>query len=578
MRESFVEYKRRGHQFAHRRLNTPGKIILAGLIVVATALVVGQFMYGTGRLLPFAKIEGVGVGGLSRVEAVQRLDAAYKAVTVPVYFSGDDTQKVAPHFADLGVTVRNEERVGSYAYPWYIRLIPGSIVWYGLIDQSGEATVQRSDEKLKRYFATYFGEDCRLEPVNAGVVVKGGKFKVSPAITGGTCEYNEVYPKLKDVHVALRPGKITINGTTEHPAVSDADAKAEIARVEALLVDGLSLGEDVIAKKQVMEWLAYEIIDGTLVAGLDATASEAWLTEHYGKKVEVAPGVSTVVTRDFTELSRVNGKSGQAIDSTATRQSLEGQLRGKVSTSSVKVRRVAPTVTYQRSYSSTDAGLSALLKNFTESHAGSYGVSFVELSGQKRRAEYNATGQFTAASTYKLFVVYSALLKVESGTMRLTDTVVGGRNLQTCIDDILAKSDNPCAETLLKKIGFTNVTNDARSMGATSTSFLGSNGIKSTARDEALLMGALYSGQIFSQQSSRDRMLSALKRNIYRRGVPAGVSGAVVADKVGFLDDLLHDAAIVYSPKGDYVLVIMTKGSSWAVIADLTREIEKVRG
>ena len=68
-----------------------------------------------------------------------------------------------------------------------------------------------------------------------------------------------------------------------------------------------------------------------------------------------------------------------------------------------------------------------------------------------------------------------------------------------------------------------------------------------------------------------------MQRNIYRQGIPAGASGSV-ADKVGFLNGLLHDAAIVYSPKGTYALVIMTDGSSWAEIADITRQIEKLRG
>ena len=67
-----------------------------------------------------------------------------------------------------------------------------------------------------------------------------------------------------------------------------------------------------------------------------------------------------------------------------------------------------------------------------------------------------------------------------------------------------------------------------------------------------------------------------MKRNVYRQGIPAGASGTV-ADKVGFLNGLLHDAAIVYSPKGTYVLVILTNGSSWANIAELTKKIEALR-
>jgi beta-lactamase class A len=67
-----------------------------------------------------------------------------------------------------------------------------------------------------------------------------------------------------------------------------------------------------------------------------------------------------------------------------------------------------------------------------------------------------------------------------------------------------------------------------------------------------------------------------MKRNIYRQGIPKGIN-ATVANKVGFLDGLLHDAAIVYASTGPYVLVIMTDGSSWANIAELTRQIEALR-
>jgi beta-lactamase class A len=67
-----------------------------------------------------------------------------------------------------------------------------------------------------------------------------------------------------------------------------------------------------------------------------------------------------------------------------------------------------------------------------------------------------------------------------------------------------------------------------------------------------------------------------MKANVYRKGIPAGVQGTV-ADKVGFMNGLLHDAAIVYSPKGTYVIAVMTDGSSWATIADLARQIDTLR-
>jgi beta-lactamase class A len=138
-------------------------------------------------------------------------------------------------------------------------------------------------------------------------------------------------------------------------------------------------------------------------------------------------------------------------------------------------------------------------------------------------------------------------------------------------------SNNECAIDFLYKVGYQGVTNDAQAIGAKSTSFMGNDGIKSTANDEALFLSLLYSGQILSQQSSRDRLITAMKGNVYRQGIPSGIPNARVADKVGFLDALLHDASIVYSPKGTYVLIILTNNASWGNIAELAKEIESVR-
>ena len=99
-------------------------------------------------------------------------------------------------------------------------------------------------------------------------------------------------------------------------------------------------------------------------------------------------------------------------------------------------------------------------------------------------------------------------------------------------------------------------------------------------------LGLLGSGQLLSS-TSNNTLLAAMKRNVYRQGVPAGTSGTV-ADKVGFLYpghvqgvsgevNLLHDASIVYSKSGKYALVVMTGNSSWGTIAELTRQIESWR-
>ena len=239
-------------------------------------------------------------------------------------------------------------------------------------------------------------------------------------------------------------------------------------------------------------------------------------------------------------------------------------------------RVVEPRVEFTRTYSSTDVGLSALLKNYADDKPGTYGVSLIELSGKRRRAGFDDTKQFTTASTYKVFVAYSTLKRIDSGQFRWTDQISGGRNLEKCFDDMIVRSDNPCSEALIEKIGRRALTSEAAEAGASQTTFLNAAGNKTTAKDLSTVMAALESGQLSISSSSRERFLGALKRNIYRQGIPAGASGSV-ANKVGFLEGLLHDTAIVYSPSGTYVLTILTDGSSWANIAELTRQIEALR-
>jgi len=65
-----------------------------------------------------------------------------------------------------------------------------------------------------------------------------------------------------------------------------------------------------------------------------------------------------------------------------------------------------------------------------------------------------------------------------------------------------------------------------------------------------------------------------MKTQVYRQGIPAGSEGAVVADKVGFLEDgTLNDVGIVYGKNSTYVLSVLSTGSSWASIANVATAV-----
>ncbi len=72
----------------------------------------------------------------------------------------------------------------------------------------------------------------------------------------------------------------------------------------------------------------------------------------------------------------------------------------------------------------------------------------------------------------------------------------------------------------------------------------------------------------FSNSSLQQWLLSDMSKQVYRDGIPAAAgSGATVQDKVGFLDDVNNDAAIVTLPDGErFILVIMTHGHNQATL------------
>jgi len=560
-----------------RRLSVVAVGGMLGVIIIA------QFLYPSHQLLPFTVIDGMSVGGWQKADATKELDSAYVNKTVPIYFGIAKKPYRSPRLADIGLKVSNNARVQAITYPWYLRLVPTSILWaHNITQRTGEPTYTRSSTTLMSYIAKELGDSCNVKPEDASLKVSGNRFVVVPSHPGGTCEVVTVQQKLSSTKPQLTSdSRVTIPVKEIAASVSDSIAKQLGDQIVAKVGSGVTVkaGDTTkqVAAKDVLSWMDFQTTDGRLTYTFNTDRAAAYLTKTFGPSVAVAAGTTTVNTYDFVETSREVGPSGQQLDVAGTLAQMKAYIDGASTDVTAVTSPVSPTIVYNRSYSPTDQGLSALMANFAQAHSGSFGVSMIELDGQHRRASYNDTTQFTTASTYKLFVAYSTLKRVEAGAWHWSDQIDSGRNLTTCFNDMIEKSDNACAEALLNKIGHAEITSDAHDVGCTSTSFMGNDGIKSTPADEALLLAELQTGQILTQQSSRDVWINAMKQNIYRQGIPAGVKNATVADKVGFLDALLHDAAIVYSPSGTYILVIMTNGSSWGTIADLASQLEALR-
>ena len=523
------------------------------------------------------------VGGMSKANAVKTLDDTFNASKVGVYFNTSKTAffKVTP--GALGISSSNKDRIQGLDYPWYARLVPTSILWAHFITDASVKGLQyqRSADTLASFMNGTFGDTCHLDPRDATDEVKNDAIVPVEGFSGGDCNFDDINAKLAVVAPTLKGASVSISGTETLPEVTTADAQTfadhvtEVTQNSVSINDGKTLHP--IPRTTLLSWIDFAVTNGKLDYSFNADRAAGYLKDTIASVVEKPVGTMTVTMRDFVEISRDPGQSGVVFNEGDMLTSIKTSLEKGENKVAVEVTTIPPSVKYNYSYSPSDAALTNLIKQYANSHPGTYGVSLREISGERRNASYNGGTQYTTASTYKLFVAYSTLLRIESGAWHWSDQINEGRNLTQCFDDMIELSDNDCAVTLLKMIGYQAITDEAHAMGAINTSFLVSDDIKSTPEDESLLLALLATGQILTQQSSRDIWINAMKEDVYQQGIPAGVPTLTVANKVGFLDDWLNDAAIVYSPAGTYILVIMTQDASWANIAGLTSQIEALR-
>lgn len=550
----------------------------SGLFVV---LMVVQFTYPSGKLLPFQSIDNIYFGGWNQDDTTTRLDGIYAQLKIPVFFGSNQSEYETVTPADIGLAIDNQSRIESTRYSWWLRVVPTSILWGQFYIAIPDPLYRPDPEAVSEYVTGRFGEECRVAPKNAGVAVRDDQISVVPSSVGGNCDVAQATRAVVEVQPQPdRLGAIRIDVEEEQPTIGDDEARRIVDMLTSALKDDVSikLNDSTVSipAEEVRSWVVVTEDGDSLRVSLSEEKSKSYLEETFGDDVSKPAGVTKISTFDFEETSRQDGGSGVGLDVRETLVSITSYIQGDIDKPEVKTYIISPTRTYTRAYSPSDTGLSALMKNYAETKSGTYGVSLIELSGQRRRASFDDTKQFTTASTYKLFVAYSVLRRIDDGTFKWSDDVHGGRDLATCFDDMIVKSDNPCAEELVQRIKWRPLTDEAVAVGCSRTTFVEKGGYKTTAGDLAIFLALLESRQLPISRDSHERLLNAMRRNIYRRGIPAGVSGAV-ADKVGFLSGLLHDAAIVYNPQGTYVLVIMTDGSSWSSIAELSRQIEALR-
>lgn len=169
--------------------------------------------------------------------------------------------------------------------------------------------------------------------------------------------------------------------------------------------------------------------------------------------------------------------------------------------------------------------------------------------------QYGDSASFIAASTTKLITAATVLNKIETGEFSL-DSRINGMSVREQLKQLIEVSNNEVWANLKAYIGTTELDQYAQQIGLT-TYDSATNTIASS--DMALFLSQLYEGKILNA-SHTQLLLSHMEQADMNQYIPAAVpAGFTTYHKAGYLEDRLHDVAIIKDDDRTFVLVIFTK-------------------
>lgn len=227
--------------------------------------------------------------------------------------------------------------------------------------------------------------------------------------------------------------------------------------------------------------------------------------------------------------------------------------------------------------------LSAQLKGYS----GTWSV-YVKRLDNNDSVTINDTALY-AASVIKPYVMASIYNQIDTGKIKETATITSLNR------SMITVSSNDAFNELVKRQTNSYSFSSGRSIV---NKYLSDNGYSKTAvhhtlhpasgalisdggqnrtsvKDCGKLLDSIYHGTCVDKTSSK-KMLNFLLGQQRRWKIPAGLpSGTKVANKTGETSSSDHDIAIVYSPKCDYILCVMTQnaGYSSSRISQISRTV-----
>lgn len=206
--------------------------------------------------------------------------------------------------------------------------------------------------------------------------------------------------------------------------------------------------------------------------------------------------------------------------------------------------------------------------------AAEFGIVVYDPANKQVIASHNPDRKFFAASLYKIYVAYLALVDFQEGKQDPEEILTQGFTRKQCVDKMIRESHSPCGEAMMADMSQTTLRQRVSDMGIKNTIFAG---ITTTAQDSALILQYIVEGRDLNAANTeflKDAM--RVQDQKFRNGLAKGAPEATWETKVGWNEQYnYHDIGIMTLPSGrQYIVAILSQNNGKSsVIADFAATI-----
>lgn len=218
--------------------------------------------------------------------------------------------------------------------------------------------------------------------------------------------------------------------------------------------------------------------------------------------------------------------------------------------------------------------LQPVVDQWVAKQSAEYGIVVYDPANKQIIAAHNPDTKYFAASLYKIYVAYLALVDFQNGIQDPNQILTGGFTRKACVDKMIRDSNSACGEAMMASMGQEKLRQRVSDMGIKNTTFAG---ITTTARDASLILQDILEMKDLSAENTaflKDAM--RIQDQKFRNGLAKGAPEATWETKVGWNEnDNYHDIGIMTLPSGrQYIVAIMSEGQGKSTpIADFAATI-----